>query len=275
MRIRFLGTGSSGGVPLYGCHCLACESARNDVRLIRRPSTALVEAKSTKILLDAGLMDIHERFPSGNISAILLTHFHPDHVQGLFHLRWGEGKPIAVFAPNDAEGCADLYKHPGLLEFRCLREFETIKIGCFKVTPLPLLHSKPTVGYAIESADGERFAYLTDTLGLPQSTCDFLAEWGEFDLALDCTYPPANAPRNHNDLSTALAIIAAVNANQTWLTHISHEHDAWRHSHFAQLSATINYAYDGLRVQLSNGKSRQASSPSIQKYRGKTLYLSE
>lgn len=275
MHIRFLGTGSSGGVPLYGCHCAACDSARNDVRLIRRPCTALVEAKSTKILVDAGLMDLHERFPSGNLSAILLTHFHPDHVQGLFHLRWGEGKRISVYAPEDAEGCADLYKHPGLLDFQVVKVFKSYKLGCCLVTPLPLLHSKPTFGYAIESPNGDRFAYLTDTLDLPESTAEFLNEWGGFDLALDCTYPPMNSPRNHNDLSTALTIIASVNPDNTWLTHISHEHDAWRHSHFAQLSAAINYSYDGLRIHVKNGKYRQATSSSHLKPGGKSIHLSE
>lgn len=53
----------------------------------RRPSTTLVEAGATRILLDAGLTDLTERFPPGSLTAIVLTHFRPDHVQGLFHLR--------------------------------------------------------------------------------------------------------------------------------------------------------------------------------------------
>ena len=89
MRINFLGTGAAGGVPLFGCTCVACERARLDPVFVRRPCSALIESGNTRILLDAGLTDLHERFNPGELDAIVLTHFHPDHVQGLFHLRWG------------------------------------------------------------------------------------------------------------------------------------------------------------------------------------------
>ncbi len=49
---------------------------------------------------------------------MLLTHYHPDHVQGLFHLRWGCGESIPVYGPKDPQGCADLYRHPGVLDFQ-------------------------------------------------------------------------------------------------------------------------------------------------------------
>lgn len=227
MRVTFLGTGAAGGVPLFGCSCIACERARREPAFVRRPCSALIESGNTRILLDAGLTDLHERFAPGDLDAIVLTHFHPDHVQGLFHLRWGVGTRIPVYGPPDSEGCADLYKHPGVLKFHALTKFELLSVGALTLTPVPLIHSKVTFGYAIESSSGSRFAYLTDTLGLPPRTEAFLTDWQPHGLAFDCSYPPQIEPKNHNDWPTALAAIDKVNPDRTWLTHIGHDLDAW------------------------------------------------
>jgi phosphoribosyl 1,2-cyclic phosphodiesterase len=77
---------------------------------------------------------------------------------------------------------------------------------------VPLIHSKVTFGYAIESSSGIRFAYLTDTLGLPPRTETFLTDWHPHGLALDCSFAPQSEPKNHNDWTTALAVIDKVNA---------------------------------------------------------------
>lgn len=253
MRISFLGTGDAGGVPLYGCDCRACERARLQPELRRRQCSALIEDGDTRLLLDAGLTDITERFPPGSLSAIALTHFHPDHVQGLFHLRWGRGSSIPVYAPPDSEGCADLYKHPGLLEFRKLAKFEPVTIGSLTVTPLPLIHSKVTFGYAIENAHGARFAYLTDTAGLPPRTEEFLRSWRPTGLALDCSHPPREqAPRNHNDWPLAHALIESIGPQRAWLTHISHELDCWRLENQPSLAASVSVAQDGDSVEMAS-----------------------
>lgn len=245
MRVTFLGTGAAGGVPLYGCDCPACTRARAVVDFRRLPCTALVEAGDTRILLDAGLTDLTERFPPASLSAIVLTHFHPDHVQGLFHLRWGIGKNIPVYGPPDSEGCADLYKNHGLLEFRRLTKFEPVTIGSLKLTPLPLIHSKATFGYAIEETDGQRFAYLTDTAGLPPRTETFLKSWRPASFALDCSYPPqSDLPRNHNDLALALTIAETLAPAKVWLTHISHELDAWLLGNTGDLPPHVAVTHD-------------------------------
>lgn len=252
MRITFLGTGDAGGVPLYGCACQACARARAVAEFRRRPCTALVEAGDTRILLDAGLIDLTERFPPGSLTAIVLTHFHPDHVQGLFHLRWGIGPTIPVFTPPDAEGCADLFKNRGLLEFRRFAKFEPITIGDLVLTPLPLIHSKPTFGYAIEDGLSHRFAYLTDTIGLPPRTEDFLIKHRVADLAIDCTYPPNAELGNHNDLMQALSIIDRIKPKRAYLTHLGHAMDAWLEENEACLPAQVSVARDGSVVQESD-----------------------
>jgi phosphoribosyl 1,2-cyclic phosphate phosphodiesterase len=200
------------------------------------------------VLIDAGLMDLHERFAPGTLDAIVLTHYHPDHVQGLFHLRWGRGQPIPVYGPPDSAGCADLFKHPGLLAFQTARKHTPFRIGALQFRPLPLIHSKPTLGYAIEGPGPSRFAYLTDTQGLPPSTVDFLRAWGPFRLAIDCTYPPTDTPKNHNDWQTALACAGEVGAQGVWLTHISHALDDWLLAQRLEPPVGVQIARDGLCI---------------------------
>ncbi|WP_156493698.1 MBL fold metallo-hydrolase, partial [Oleiphilus sp. HI0125] len=127
MQITLLGTGAAGGVPLFGCQCSVCSAAKSDPSLRRRPASALLEVEGAAYLIDAGIMDIGERFEASFLNAIFLTHFHPDHVQGLFHIRWGKEPNISVFCPPDKDGCADLYKHPGLLEFIHQKKYATLK----------------------------------------------------------------------------------------------------------------------------------------------------
>jgi len=230
MRLKFLGTGAAGGVPLWGCNCPVCSRARFNVNYFRRPNCAVIEAGDTRLLLDAGVMDLAERFPSDALSAILITHFHADHVQGLFHLRWGKGD-VNVYAPHDTEGCADLYKNHGLLKFNHVSKFETFNVGDVLVTPVPLVHSKPTLGFCIEYK-GARLAYLTDTRELPPSTASFLSEWKPHTICLDCTYPPGiEGKRNHFDLSEAIEISKDYPDSNFVLMHIGHSLDEWLMNH--------------------------------------------
>ena len=253
MRVTFLGTGDAGGVPLYGCSCPACLHAKVHVDCRRKQCSALVEHGSTRILFDAGLTDLAERFPPGTLTAIFLTHFHPDHVQGLFHLRWGMGASIPVYAPPDSEGCADLYKNHGLLDFRRLAKFEPVVIGSLTLTPLPLIHSRVTFGYAVESPGGARFAYLTDTAGLPPRTAEFLQDWHPTGLAIDCSFPPrVAASSNHNDWNQALAIIDSIQPERAWLTHISHDVDCWLLHAPQALPGNVALATDGCTTVLSD-----------------------
>lgn len=248
MRLTLLGTGAAGGVPLYGCRCAACMRARTTVDCRRLPCCAVLESGDRRILIDAGLMDLGDRFPAGTLNGVLLTHYHPDHVQGLFHLRWGVGETIDVFGPPDSEGCADLYKNPGLLRFHRLSKFEPLQLGDIAVTPVPLIHSKPTLGFCFES-QGQRIAYLTDTCGLPPATQAFLSAWQPHTLVVDCTHPPrAEPPQNHNDLPAALALRNAIGDAALVLTHIDHAFDAWLLDHPGTLPATCALARDGMTL---------------------------
>ncbi|SEB06587.1 phosphoribosyl 1,2-cyclic phosphate phosphodiesterase [Thiothrix caldifontis] len=247
LRLQLLGTGNAAGLPVYGCHCTACERARADDRLRRRPCSALLSNGEQQVLLDAGLMDLAERFPLGSLSHILLTHYHPDHVQGLFPLRWGKNTRIPVISPDDAEGCADLYKHPGILDFsQRAYPFRRFRLGGVHVTPLPLNHSKLTLGYCLEQG-GKVFAYLTDTAGLQTEVQDFLHAAQPDYLVMDCSFPPATAtPRGHNDLNTLLALHESIQPKQTVLTHLDHTLDVWLLENPAALPESVRVGFDGM-----------------------------
>ncbi|NBB12680.1 phosphonate metabolism protein PhnP [Pseudomonas sp. SLFW] len=249
MRLTLLGTGDARQVPVYGCECPACEAAHADSRLRRRPCSALVELGEQRWLIDSGLPDLTERFPPRSLSGILQTHYHADHAQGLLHLRWGQGLVIPVHGPADPEGLSDLYKHPGILDFsQPFAAFESRTFGELQVTALPLLHSKPTLGYLLEGG-GRRIAYLTDTVGLPNDTAAYLRERALDVLILDCSMPPQpQTPRNHNDLNLALQIIADLQPGQGVLTHVGHTLDAWLRGHERELPGHVIVARDGMTL---------------------------
>ncbi|MGB4073982.1 phosphonate metabolism protein PhnP [Pseudomonas sp.] len=251
MRLTLLGSGDARQVPVYNCHCAACVSARENPARRRGPCCALIECGTQRWLIDSGLTDLCERFPPHGLSGILQTHYHADHAQGLLHLRWGQGLSIPVHGPDDPEGLADLYKHPGILDFsQPFAAFERRQLAELSVTALPLNHSKPTFGYLLEgpTLDGKsrRIAYLTDTLGVPEASAEVLAQ-GPLDLlVLDCSSAPQPvAPRNHNDLTRALEVIARLQPAQAVLTHIGHGFDTWLLEHPDALPAGVSLACDG------------------------------
>jgi len=246
MRLTLLGTGDARQVPVYNCSCAACASARVNPARRRGPCCALVECGAQRWLIDSGLTDLTERFAPHSLSGILQTHYHADHAQGLLHLRWGQGLIIPVHGPDDPEGLADLYKHPGILDFsQPFAAFERRQLGELSVTALPLNHSKPTFGYLIEG-EGRRIAYLTDTLGVPDASAEVLRKQPLDLLVLDCsTAPQPIAPRNHNDLTRALEVVEQLQPRETVLTHIGHSFDAWLLEHPDALPEGASLAFDG------------------------------
>lgn len=88
LTIRLTGTGGAQLVPVFGCDCAACRRARREESHRRRPCSGVVTFNSAVTLLDAGRPDLMEHHPAGSFQQVLLTHYHLDHVQGLFPLRW-------------------------------------------------------------------------------------------------------------------------------------------------------------------------------------------
>jgi len=247
MRLTLLGTGNSAGMPLYGCNCERCQEVKQKPNLRRGPACALLEVEGNKYLIDAGLMDIADKFQSGTLAGIFLTHFHADHTQGLFHLRWGIGDKIPVYCPPDSSGFADLFKHSGILDFQKQKKFVSFTLGNLKVTPLPLIHSKVTFGYLFEYHE-QRIAYLTDTKGLPPKTLSWLQQQPLNVLVIDTSFSPLQESSGHNNVNDTLAIHSQLQPERTILTHISHEFDIWLNKNENFLPESVIATYDNQLV---------------------------
>lgn len=235
MKLTLLGTGNTGMLPVYGCDCQACQRAMESSQYRRQKTSALIEQNGKQLLLDANCDELLKRFPSGSIDRILLTHYHMDHVNGLFDLRWGVGESIPVDGPPDEQGCDDLFKHSGLLDFQPpLTAFESFTWQGITITPLPMQHSKICFGYCFSYRDSKagstkRLAYLTDTVGLHKDTQTWLENTSIDILLIDCNHSPEfnNPNRNHNNLDDVVEIVTVIKPKQTRLIHISHQLECW------------------------------------------------
>lgn len=249
MKFTLLGTANAGLVPVYGCDCDACQRALLDARFQRKPCSALLEIDSKLILIDAGLTDLTQRLPPDSLSCVLLTHYHLDHIAGLFSMRWGKNLRIPVIGPRDPEGCAQLDESPTIFDFGTpATALQSIYLNNLSVTPLPLCHSRPCMGYYL-SYQNFHIAYLTDTAGLPQATMEFFNRHTIDIMVLDCSFPPqALAPKNHNDINLAFDIYQQLNPAACYLTHIGHDLDCWLMQHADDLPKGMHIGYDGLTL---------------------------
>lgn len=164
MLVYFIGTGGSEGIPAHLCTCSSCNEARKFGFAQRRPSTLAVVTENRKtVLFDVGT-DIRD-FLNVPLEAIFLTHWHHDHIYGLYKLRW-MAMETELYAP---EGQADalILNEPKNLKPKTLKPMDRIKIDTLKITALKLNHQVETLGYLIEE-DGKSFALLYDTKGLPE-----------------------------------------------------------------------------------------------------------
>lgn len=170
MRLRFLGTGTSTGVPVIGCKCEVCQSS--DLRDHRLRTSVLLETSTTRLLIDCG-PDIRAQLlnvPFGKIDGVLLTHEHYDHVGGIDDLRpffyaFGD---LKVYANEKTLGalrhnfpyCFVSHLYPGVPKFdlHAIIKHQQFDIGDISVLPIEVMHGElPILGYRIGS-----LAYITD-----------------------------------------------------------------------------------------------------------------
>ena len=249
LTITLTGTGGAQLVPVFGCDCAACRRARLQDNYRRRPCSAVVKFNDAVTLLDAGIPHLMDDWAAGSFQQFLLTHYHMDHVQGLFPLRWGVGDSVPVYGPPDEQGCDDLFKHPGVLDFsHTVEPFVVFSLQGLQITPVPLAHSKLTFGYLLETPHS-RIAWLSDTAGLPDKTLTFLSNNRPQLMVIDCSHAPREqTPRNHSDLATIQALNARIRCPRVILTHISHQFDEWMMSHL--LPTGIEAGYDGQEIRI-------------------------
>lgn len=252
MKITFLGTGTSTGVPSIACDCDTCLS--EDPRDKRLRVSILVEHNDTKILVDTSI-DFRQQALRANIrrlDAVLVTHCHVDHVFGLDDIRplnfrygamgvyaneiaWIDLRRIFqyIFRPTHfGGGLPQLHPHtvtPGA----------SFCIDGLTITPFEVIHGRlPVIAYRFNN-----FAYATDLNFISEETIAGLQ--GLDVLVLDCVRIKPHS--THLGLNEALEYIERIKPRKTYLTHLNHDIMYSRDS--ALLPENVEFAYDGLMVE--------------------------
>lgn len=253
MKLTFLGTGTSCGVPVIGCQCEVCQSA--DPHDQRTRCSVLVETDETRLLIDCG-PDFRQQIlpmPFRKIDGILITHSHYDHVGGMDDIRpycqFGE---INVYAdPVARKGMLEMLpycfaenRYPGVpaIGLHEIHKHEPFRIGDLDIMPIEVMHGKlPILGYRIG-----KLAYITDMKTIEESEYQYL-EGTELLVvnALRFTKPH----HSHQLVDDALAFAHRVGAKQTLLIHVCH--DIGLHESVNRLLPEgVQLAYDGQEVIL-------------------------
>ncbi len=251
MKLLFLGTGTSTGVPQIGCSCKVCQSPNPKDKRLR--TSLLITVENKNILIDCG-PDFRQQMLVNNIThldAVLLTHHHYDHIFGLDELRsFTNNKAMPICAEQYVVDtikrtfpyCFGENKYPGVATFDILNidnnEFE---ISGVKVLPIRVMHyNLPILGYRIGN-----MAYITDMLTISDEEIEKLK-------SLDVLIINAlrhNEHISHQRLADALDVIRRVSPRRAYLVHMSHQmglHDEIS----KQLPDNVFFAYDGLQIEI-------------------------
>ncbi|RLD90787.1 MAG: MBL fold metallo-hydrolase [Bacteroidetes bacterium] len=253
MKITFLGTGTSQGIPVVACPCDVCHS--NDYKDNRLRTSVLVETANQRFTIDAGPDFRYQmlREEVKHLDAILITHSHKDHIGGLDDVRsfnYLQKSAMDIYvAPFHQKEIIREYSYafqkdlyPGVPNFNLIDISQApFYVGNVKIIPLPVLHMKMEVtGFRIGD-----FAYITDTNYIPGS---ILAQ------LLDCKVIVLNALRkrkhpSHYSLKEAVSVLKFLRPERAYITHISHLM-GFHKEVCRELPDFIELAHDGLQIEV-------------------------
>lgn len=253
LKITFLGTGTSSGIPMIGCECNVCSSQNKKDKRLR--SSVLVQSPTTTVVVDAG-PDFRYQMLRANVKhldAIVFTHPHKDHVAGLDDVRaynYFTGQPMQIFANEMTQevlirefpyAFADK-KYPGVPEIDLNTiALDPFRIGDIEVIPIMVWHLKmPVLGFRFGG-----FTYITDANKIETQEREKIL--GSEVLVLNSLRKEKHI--SHFSLSEAVAVAAELKVPQTYLTHLSHQ--MGRHADInRELPDGISLAYDGLEINI-------------------------
>lgn len=253
MKLTFLGTGTSFGVPVIGCSCEVCRSSDSKDKRFR--TSALLESDNRRILIDCG-PDLRQQLiplPFRKIDAVLLTHHHYDHVGGMDDLR-----PFCQFGDIHIYGneftinnvrhnfpyCFVKNPYPGVPRIctHTLTAGQTADIADIHITPIEVMHGKmPILGYRFGSA-----AYITDMKTISPQQAALLQ--GVKTLIVNGLRWTDDHPA-HLLITEAIRFSQQIGAATTYLTHMTHR-IGLHHEAQQRLPQGIYFAYDGLCIDL-------------------------
>lgn len=227
LKITFLGTGTSGGVPMIACNCNVCVSSDKKDKRFR--SSILIESDTTCIVVDT-TPDFRMQMLQAKVKkldAVVFTHPHKDHIAGLDDIKafnYFLQQPMKVFANELTQSALkkefsyifDDHKYPGVPEIN-LHDITdtTFLIGDIPVTPITVWHYKmPVMGFRFGD-----FTYITDANKIDE--VEFSKITGSKILVLNALRKEKHL--SHFTLQEAMDVAIKIKAEQTYFTHISHQ----------------------------------------------------
>jgi len=253
MKITFLGTGTSQGVPVIACGCLTCRSTDSKDKRLR--ASLLIETGEKDIVIDAG-PDFRQQMLRADVkklNSILLTHEHKDHIGGMDDVRaynYISKKPIDIYCDERVQKAVrreypyvfSEHKYPGVPVMNLITiGDDPFHVGNTRIIPVKVQHYRlPVYGFRIDD-----FAYITDA--------NFISVENKKKLE-GVKYFVINALRkekhiSHFNLNEALELIDEISPEKAFITHISHQMGL--HSEISQeLPPNVELAYDGMVVEI-------------------------
>lgn len=253
MKVTFLGTGTSQGIPVIACSCEVCQSM--DYRDKRLRTSVHLQIEKQSIVIDSG-PDFRQQMLRENIhslDAILFTHEHKDHTAGLDDVRgfnFAQGRDMPIYGRKAViDQLKQEYhyaftdkKYPGVprLEVNFLNG-SPFNIGDITIKPIEVRHMKLAVyGFRIKD-----FTYITDANAIEPNEFDKIK--GTRVLVINSLQQSTHV--SHFNLQEALDVIQKVNPKQAYLIHLSHK--MGKHGDIeALLPENVKIAYDGLKIEI-------------------------
>jgi phosphoribosyl 1,2-cyclic phosphate phosphodiesterase len=253
VKLTFLGTGTSQGVPVIACNCNVCSSVNPKDKRLR--SSVWIASDETSIVIDSG-PDFRQQMLRENVDkldALVFTHEHKDHVAGMDDVRafnFKQKKDMEVYAHRRVQEAlkrefayvfADI-KYPGVprVNLNEISNNHPFSIGDIKLSPIEVMHYKlPVLGFRIND-----LVYITDA--------NYISD-NEFQKIEGCDILILNALRkeehiSHFTLEEAIEIGRKSGARQVYFTHISHL--LGTHEEISkELPSNMHLSYDGLTIE--------------------------
>jgi phosphoribosyl 1,2-cyclic phosphate phosphodiesterase len=251
MKVRFLGTGTSQGIPVIACECRVCKSL--DFRDKRLRTSVQIEVDGLSIVIDTG-PDFRQQMLAAHITqldAVLFTHEHKDHTAGLDDVRaynFKDDSDMPVYAmervANNIKKAFDYifaeHKYPGIPRVVLhLIENAPFYINKTQIVPIEVMHYKlPVFGFRIKD-----FTYITDAKTIAEREIQKIK--GSKILVVNALRKEEHI--SHFNLEQALDFIRQIKPQKAFLTHLSHNMGLHKEVS-AELPDNVYIAYDGLEI---------------------------